>query len=86
MYPHHNDYSPDGRWIGNSSIGNVGYQSITYADDTSAGDRWLAKVDAKTLQVVRTCNIEFGVRPSGARVVRSVGPCFSGEIRHLTRC
>jgi DNA-binding beta-propeller fold protein YncE len=64
MYPHQNDYSHDGRWIYNSSIGNVGYNAVSYADNASAGDRWLVKVDAKTLQVVRTWNFEFGIRPS----------------------
>lgn len=63
-YPHQNDYSHDGRWIYNSSIGNVGYNAVSYADNASAGDRWLVKVDAKTLQVVRTWNFEFGIRPS----------------------
>jgi YVTN family beta-propeller protein len=63
-YPHQNDYSADGKFIYNSSIGNVGYDAVSYADNASAGDRWLVKVDATTLQVVRTWNFEFGIRPS----------------------
>jgi DNA-binding beta-propeller fold protein YncE len=63
-YPHQNDYSADGKFIYNSSIGNVGYNAVSYADNASAGERWLVKVDAATLQVVRTWNFEFGIRPS----------------------
>ena len=31
-YPHQNDYSADGKYIYNSSIGNVGYGAVTYAE------------------------------------------------------
>jgi DNA-binding beta-propeller fold protein YncE len=63
-YPHQNDYTPDGKYIYNSSIGNVGYNAVSYANNVSKGDRWLVKVDAATLKVVRTWNFEFGIRPS----------------------
>jgi YVTN family beta-propeller protein len=63
-YPHQNDYSHDGKHIYNSSIGDVGFESVSYADNTSAGDRWLVKVDASTLQVVRTWVFEYGIRPN----------------------
>jgi YVTN family beta-propeller protein len=63
-YPHQNDYSADGKYIYNSSIGNVGYQAVTYANNVNAGDRWLVKVDAATLQVQKTWVFEWGIRPS----------------------
>jgi YVTN family beta-propeller protein len=63
-YPHQNDYSADGKHIYNSSIGNVGYQSVSYANNALAGDRWLIKVDATTLQVVKTWVFEWGIRPN----------------------
>lgn len=63
-YPHQNDYSADGRHIYNSSIGDVGFESVSYEDNESAGDRWLVKVDANTLNVVRTWEFEFGIRPN----------------------
>jgi WD40 repeat protein len=63
-YPHQNDYSADGKYIYNSSIGNVGYQAVTYANNANAGDRWLVKVDATTLQVLKTWVFEWGIRPS----------------------
>jgi YVTN family beta-propeller protein len=63
-FPHQNDYSADGKHIYNSSIGDVGYESVSYANNASAGDRWLVKVDASTLKVVRTWVFEFGIRPN----------------------
>jgi DNA-binding beta-propeller fold protein YncE len=62
--PHQNDYSADGKSIYNSSIGDVAYQSTSYADNESKGDRWLVKVDAATLRVVRTWVFEYGIRPN----------------------
>ena len=50
-YPHQNDFSPDGKFIYNSSIGNVAYGSVSYANNMQKGDRWLVKVDAASLQV-----------------------------------
>ena len=63
-YPHQNDYSADGKWIYNSSIGNVGYGAVSHANNDQKGDRWLVKVDAKTLEVVRTWKFDYGIRPS----------------------
>ncbi|HMI85440.1 MAG TPA: hypothetical protein VK550_15195, partial [Polyangiaceae bacterium] len=63
-YPHQNDYSADGKYIFNSSIGNVGYQAVTYQNNATAGDRWLIKVDANTFQVLKTWVFEWGIRPS----------------------
>jgi YVTN family beta-propeller protein len=63
-YPHQNDYSADGRHIYNSSIGNVGYQSVTHQNNALAGDRWLVKVDASTFQVEKTWVFEWGIRPN----------------------
>jgi len=63
-YPHQNDYSADGKHIYNSSIGNVGYQAVSYANNALAGDRWLVKVDATTLSVVKTWVFEWGLRPN----------------------
>lgn len=61
-YPHQNDYSADGKFIYNSSIGN--YNAVTYANNTQKGDRWLVKVDATTLQIVDKWVFDFGIRPS----------------------
>jgi DNA-binding beta-propeller fold protein YncE len=63
-FPHQNDYSADGKHIYNSSIGDVGYNSVSYANNAQAGDRWLVKVDATTLKVVNTWKFDFGIRPS----------------------
>lgn len=63
-YPHQNDYSADGKFIYNASIGNVGYESVPYAMNMDKGDRWLVKADAQSLNVVRTWHFEFGIRPS----------------------
>jgi DNA-binding beta-propeller fold protein YncE len=63
-FPHQNDYSADGKHIYNSSIGDVGYESVSFANNASAGDRWLVKVDASTLRVVKTWVFEFGIRPN----------------------
>jgi YVTN family beta-propeller protein len=63
-YPHQNDYSHDGRYIYNSSIGNVGFKAVSYEDNDKKGDRWLIKVDAQTLQVVQTWKFDWGIRPN----------------------
>jgi YVTN family beta-propeller protein len=63
-YPHQNDYSADGKHIYNSSIGNVGYQVVTYQNNAAAGDRWLVKVDANTLRVEKTWVFDWGIRPN----------------------
>jgi DNA-binding beta-propeller fold protein YncE len=63
-YPHQNDYSHDGKFIYNSSIGNVGYNAVTYANNMQKGDRWLVKVDATTLATVDKWVFDFGIRPN----------------------
>ncbi|MCG8417127.1 MAG: WD40 repeat domain-containing protein [Proteobacteria bacterium] len=63
-YPHQNDYSKDGRYIYNSSIGDVGYKSVPYRDNHKKGDRWLVKADADSLEVVATWEFDYGIRPN----------------------
>lgn len=63
-YPHQNDYSPDGRFIYNSSIGDVGYQSIPFVDNDRKGDRWLVKADAETMEVLDIWEFDYGIRPN----------------------
>jgi DNA-binding beta-propeller fold protein YncE len=63
-YPHQNDFSADGKFIYNSSIGNVGYNAVSYANNATKGDRWLVKVDASSLQVVKTWVFDYGIRPN----------------------
>lgn len=63
-FPHQNDYSADGKYIYNSSIGNVGSNVITYANNAAKGEKSLIKVDANTLQIVKTWPFEYGVRPN----------------------
>jgi DNA-binding beta-propeller fold protein YncE len=63
-YPHQNDYSHDGKFIFNSSIGNVSYGSVTHANNAMKGDRWLVKVDANSLEVVQKWVFDYGIRPN----------------------
>jgi YVTN family beta-propeller protein len=63
-FPHQNDYSADGKYIYNSSIGNVGSNVISYANNSQKGEKSLVKVDANTLQIVKTWTFEWGVRPN----------------------
>ena len=63
-FPHQNDYSADGKHIYNSSIGNVGYQSVSYANNDQKGTRLLVKVDAQTLDAVGMWQFEWGIRPN----------------------
>ena len=79
-YPHQNDYSADGKYIYNSSIGNVGYQAVTYQNNAAAGDRWLVKVDATTLQVVKTWVFDWGIRPN---VITADGSIMYAQLSYL---
>jgi len=63
-FPHQNDYSADGKSIYNSSIGNVGYEAVSYANNSAKGTRKLVKVDAETLDVVKSWTFDWGIRPS----------------------
>jgi len=60
-YPHANDYSADGRYIYNSSIGIT---AMPQALEFLKGARQLTVVDAKTFKTVRTYQFDHGVRPA----------------------
>lgn len=60
-YPHQNDFTPDGRYIYNSSIGVT---SLPKALEWAKGSFLLTKVDAATLQVVKTWQLPHGIRPN----------------------
>ncbi|MEY9875158.1 YVTN family beta-propeller protein [Streptacidiphilus sp. MAP12-33] len=60
-YPHQNDYSADGRYIYNSSIGVT---SLPKSLEWAKGTFQLTKVDARTLQVVQTWLFPHGIRPN----------------------
>jgi YVTN family beta-propeller protein len=62
--PHQNDYSADGKSIYNSSIGNVGYEAVTHANNAAKGSRKLVKVDAESLMVQKSWSFDWGIRPS----------------------
>lgn len=79
-YPHQNDYSHDGRYIYNSSIGNVGFKAVSYEDNDKKGDRWLIKVDAQTLQVVQTWKFDWGIRPN---VISADGKTMWSQLSYL---
>ncbi|MEV5752337.1 YncE family protein [Actinoallomurus sp. NPDC052308] len=60
-YPHQNDYTADGKYIYNSSIGVT---SLPQSLELLKGSFRLTKVDAATLQVVKTWNLPHGIRPN----------------------
>jgi len=60
-YPHQNDYSPDGKYIYNTSIGAV---FLPYALNALKGNKSMTVVDAKTYQVVRSWSLPYGIRPN----------------------
>jgi YVTN family beta-propeller protein len=60
-FPHQNDYSADGRYIYNESIGIV---PLPHALEALKGYRQLTIADAATLQVVRTYQLPHGLRPT----------------------
>jgi DNA-binding beta-propeller fold protein YncE len=60
-FPHQNDYSSDGRYIFNESIGNV---ALPQALEALKGPRQLTVVDAHTFKLVRTCQLQHGLRPT----------------------
>ena len=63
-YPHQNDYSHNGEYIYNSSIGNVGYKAVPYKKNHKKGKKLLLKVNAKTAEIVDRWDFEFGIRPN----------------------
>ncbi|GAA1230192.1 YncE family protein [Kitasatospora nipponensis] len=60
-YPHQNDFTPDGRYIYNSSIGVIMFPQ---ALEWMKGGFQLTKVDARTLNVVQTWSFPHGIRPN----------------------
>jgi YVTN family beta-propeller protein len=60
-YPHQNDYTPDGRYIYNSSIGVT---SLPRSMEWAKGTFQLTKVDSHTLQVVQVWLFPHGIRPN----------------------
>jgi YVTN family beta-propeller protein len=56
-WPHVIDFSPDGRYVYNGSLGNQ------LLPEDQEGKRQLTVADAKTLEVVRTIPFDAGVRP-----------------------
>jgi DNA-binding beta-propeller fold protein YncE len=60
-YPHGNDYSPDGRYLYNQSIGTT---SLPRALNLLKGSKQVTVVDTQTYRVVRTHPFAFGIRPS----------------------
>lgn len=76
-YPHQNDYSADGRYIYNSSIGVV---SLPQVLELAKGSFLLTKVDASTLKVVQTWRFDHGVRPN---VIAPDGHTFYTDLSYL---
>jgi DNA-binding beta-propeller fold protein YncE len=59
-YPHQNQYTPDGKYIYNESIGVT---TLPYALNALKGQLQLEKVDASTLKVVKVWTFPYGLRP-----------------------
>lgn len=60
-FPHQNDYSPDGKYIYNSSLGII---PLPYALNGLKGKKQMTIVDAKTFQVVNKWTLPYGIRPN----------------------
>jgi hypothetical protein len=60
-FPHQNDYSADGRFIYNESIGNV---ALPHSLEALKGLRQLTVVDAHTFAPVHVCELQHGLRPT----------------------
>ncbi|MCW2884142.1 MAG: hypothetical protein QOE54_4457 [Streptosporangiaceae bacterium] len=60
-YPHANDYSPDGKYLYNSSIGVT---ALPKALEGLKGSRQLTVVDPATFKVIKTYTFDHGVRPA----------------------
>jgi YVTN family beta-propeller protein len=60
-YPHANDYSPDGKYLYNSSIGVT---ALPKALEGLKGPRQLTVVDPATFKVIKTYTFDHGVRPA----------------------
>jgi DNA-binding beta-propeller fold protein YncE len=60
-YPHANDYSPDGKYLYNSSIGVT---ALPKALEGLKGGRQITVVDPNTFKVIKTYTFDHGVRPA----------------------
>ncbi|NUR60091.1 MAG: YncE family protein [Catenulispora sp.] len=76
-YPHQNDYSADGKYIYNSSIGIT---SLPKSLEWAKGSFQLTKVDAHTLQVVQTWQFPHGIRPNE---IAPDGQTFYADLSYL---
>jgi YVTN family beta-propeller protein len=76
-YPHQNDYTADGKYIYNSSIGVT---SLPKAVELLKGSFQLTKVDAATLKVVKTWRFPHGIRPN---VIAPDGNTFYAQQSYL---
>jgi YVTN family beta-propeller protein len=76
-YPHQNDYSADGKYIYNSSIGII---SLPQSLEWAKGSFLLTKVDASTLKVVQTWTFPHGIRPN---VIAPDGHTFYTDLSYL---
>ncbi len=76
-YPHQNDYTADGKYVYNSSIGNV---SLPQSLEWAKGAFQLTKIDTSTLQVVKTWTLPHGIRPN---LIAPDGNTFYAELSYL---
>jgi YVTN family beta-propeller protein len=76
-YPHGNVFTSDGKYIYNESIGVT---ALPYALNALKGTLQLEKVDAKTLQVVKTWAFPYGLRPF---VIAPDGTTMYAELSYL---
>lgn len=76
-YPHQNDFTADGKYIYNSSIGIT---SLPQSLEWAKGSFLLTKVDAATLQVVQTWQFPHGIRPN---VIAPDGHTFYTDLSYL---
>ena len=60
-FPHQNDYSPDGKYIYNSSLGII---PLPYALNALKGRKQMTVVDAQTFKVVNKWTLPYGIRPN----------------------
>ena len=76
-YPHQNDYAADGKYVYNSSIGDVTLpQSLEWAK----GAFQLTKIDTTTMQVVKTWTLPHGIRPN---LIAPDGNTFYAQLSYL---
>ena len=80
-YPHQNDYSADGKYIYNSSIGNVGYQAVSYAKQRQKR-RSMARQGrrARRFRSCKTWEFDWGIRPN---VITPDGSIMYAQLSYL---